>query len=309
MTQQMQTYVPPGKTAQPKGPLVFLDYDKQEIDWAYDQAFWAPNQAEVARRNAQKSEAALARLGAPQREFYGPKPIERLDIYRTRAPRAPINVFIHGGAWRVGDARQAAYMAETYVDAGAIFVSVDFDNVGDVDGDVGVMVDQVRRSVAWVRRNAESFGGDPEKIFISGTSSGAHLTGVTLTTDWPALFGLPMDTIKGGLCCSGMYELHPVTLSARSNYVKFTPEMVDKMSSQRHLDKLVSPVVIAHGTLETPEFQRQNREFFAAVQKAGKPAKLLVGQGYNHFEMFETLGNPYGLLGRAMLELMKLKTA
>ena len=53
---------------------------------------------QVARRNAQKSEAALARLGAPQREFYGPKPIERLDIYRTRAPRAPINVFIHGGA-------------------------------------------------------------------------------------------------------------------------------------------------------------------------------------------------------------------
>ena len=173
----MQNFVPPGIQPGPKGPRVFLDYDKQEIDWAYDQAFWAPNQAEVARRNAQKSEAALARLGAPQREFYGPKPIERLDIYRTRAPRAPINVFIHGGAWRVGDARQAAYMAETYVDAGAIFVSVDFDNVGDVDGDVGVMVDQVRRSVAWVRRNAESFGGDPEKIFISGTSSGAHLTG------------------------------------------------------------------------------------------------------------------------------------
>ena len=138
---------------------------------------------------------------------------------------------------------------------------------------------------------------------------GAHLAAVALTTDWQKDFSLPMDALKGGLCCSGMYELHPVTLSARSNYVKFTPEMVDKMSSQRHLDKLVSPVVIAHGTLETPEFQRQNREFFAAVQKAGKPAKLLVGQGYNHFEMFETLGNPYGLLGRAMLELMKLKTA
>jgi len=34
---------------------------------------------------------------------------------------------------------------------------------------------------------------------------------------------------------------------------------------------------------------------------------LLVGQGYNHFEMFETLGNPYGLLGRAMLNMMKLR--
>ena len=44
------------------------------------------------------------------------------------------------------------------------------------------------------------------------------------------------------------------------------------------------------------------------VQKAGKPIKFLVGEGYNHFEMFETLGNPYGLLGRAMLEQMKLRT-
>ena len=30
---------------------------------------------------------------------------------------------------------------------------------------------------------------------------------------------------------------------------------------------------------------------------------------YTRFEMFETLGNPYGLLGRAMLEQIKLKTA
>ena len=44
------------------------------------------------------------------------------------------------------------------------------------------------------------------------------------------------------------------------------------------------------------------------MKKAGKPIKFLIGEGYNHFEMFETLGNPYGLLGRAMLEQMKLRT-
>lgn len=306
---RLQSFLPPGVPPKPKGPLVFLDYDKDEIDFAYDQAPWAPNAGEITRRNQQKNEAALARLGQPLRLAYGSKDIEKVDVYKTRAPNAPVNIFIHGGAWRAGDARGAAYMSETFVDAGAHFVAVDFNNVGEVDGSLLVMADQVRRAVAWIFRNAASFGGDPQRLYISGTSSGAHLAAVALTTDWQKDFGLPMDALKGGLCCSGMYELHPVTLSARSNYVKFTPEMVDKMSSQRHLDKLVSPVVIAHGTLETPEFQRQNREFFAAVQKAGKPAKLLVGQGYNHFEMFETLGNPYGLLGRAMLELMKLKTA
>jgi arylformamidase len=91
--------------------------------------------------------------------------------------------------------------------------------------------------------------------------------------------------------------------------VKFTPEVIEKLSPKRHLQRLLVPIIVAHGTLETPEFQRQNREFAAAVKEAGKPVKFLIGEGYNHFEMFETLGNPYGLLGRAVLEQMKLNAA
>jgi len=64
--------------------------------------------------------------------------------------------------------------------------------------------------------------------------------------------------------------------------------------------------VIVHGSLETPEFQRQSRDFAAAVKAAGKPATLLVGEGYNHFEIIETQASPYGLIGRASLEQMKL---
>ena len=78
------------------------------------------------------------------------------------------------------------------------------------------------------------------------------------------------------------------------------------MSPQRHLDRLNCPIVVAHGTLETPEFQRQSREFAAAVKAAGKPVTFLLADGYNHFEIIETLANPYGLLGRAALEQMKL---
>jgi arylformamidase len=309
LAQQMQTHLPPGVPAKAKGPLVFLDYDKDEIDFAYDQAPWALNAGDVSKRNAQKSATALARLGSPRRVAYGPADIEKLDIYVTKQPKAPINVFIHGGAWRSGNAKGAAYMSETFVDAGAHFVSLDFNNAPEVNGNLMIMADQVRRAIAWVHKNAVSFGGDANRLYVSGTSSGGHLAAVALTTDWQKDFGLPTDTLKGGLCCSGMYDLYPVSLSARAGYVKFTQEMIEKLSPQRHLDKLVAPVVVAHGTLETPEFQRQNREFAAAVKGAGKPVTFLIGEGYTHFEMFETLGNPYGLLGRAMLEQMKLKTA
>ena len=127
-----------------------------------------------------------------------------------------------------------------------------------------------------------------------------------LTTDWRKEFNLPADTLKAGLCCSGLFDLKAVRLSARSAYVKFTDEIEQALSSQRHLNNLNTPVIVAYGTLETPEFQRQSRDFAAAVKATGKPVDLLVGEGYNHFEMIETLANPYGLLGRAVLEQMKL---
>ena len=171
------------------------------------------------------------------------------------------------------------------------------------------MADQVRRSVAWIYKNAKSFGGDPERLYISGHSSGGHWAGVLLTTDWQKDFGLPPTFIKGGVVASGMFDLKPVRLSARSNYVKFTDETEDKLSAQRHLDKLVAPVVVVYGTAETPEFQRQSRDFAAAVKAAGKPVTLSVMEGYNHFEVMEQLGNPYSPLGRAVLEQMRLAPA
>lgn len=289
-----------------KGPPVWLDLDQAELDAAYDQSAYAPNREQIQARNAVNSEGVRARLGPPRRFAYGPTPIEGLDVHATPRADAPINVFIHGGAWRAGAAKNYASPAELFVHAGAHYVVPDFAAVGDVGGSLLPMADQVRRAVAWVYRNAHTFGGDPDRLYVSGFSSGAHLAAVVLTTDWAREFGLPADLVKGGLCGSGMYELEPVRRSARSRYVAFTDAMVEALSPQRHLDRLRAPLIVAHGTFETPEFQRQARDFAAAVEKAGKPVRLVVGHGYNHFEMFETLANPYGILGRAVLEQMGL---
>jgi arylformamidase len=289
-----------------KGLRVWQDMDQTELDAAYDQSVYAPNLQHVVKRWAANSEGVRARLGAPQRYAYGPTSIEGLDVYRTKRPNAPINIFIHGGEWRLGAAKSSAFPAELFVHAGAHYVVPDFAWVQDVGGSLMPIAEQVRRAVAWVHRNAKSFGGDSDRIYVSGHSSGGHLTGVILTTDWPKDFNLPVDAVKGGLCCSGMFDLKPVRLSARRKYINFTDETEHALSSQRHLDKLNAPVIVAHGTLESPEFQRQSRDFAAAARAAGKPVELLVGEGYNHFEIIETLGNPYGLLGRAVLEQMQL---
>jgi arylformamidase len=195
-----------------------------------------------------------------------------------------------------------------FLAAGVHYVVPDFAWVQDVGGSLIVLADQVRRAIAWVYRNAVDFGIDPTRLYVGGQSSGGHLTAVALTTDWPRDFGLPADIIKGGMCISGMYDLTPVRLSARNAYIAFDDATVTALSPIRHLDRLHAPLVVAYGTCETPEFQRQNREFAAVVETAGKKVRLMVGEHYNHFELPETLGNPYGLLGRAALDLMGLIT-
>jgi arylformamidase len=289
-----------------KGPPVFMDYDQIELDASYDQVSYEPLLGQVSQRLATNSEAMRARIGPPERAAYGPTEIEKLDIYRTRTANAPVFVFIHGGNWQIGTARDYGYPAEMFVNAGAHYVALDFIAAKEADGDLGVMAAQVRRGIAWVYKNASSFGGDPGRIYVGGHSSGGHLCGVALVTDWQKEFGLPDDTIKGGLCMSGMYEMAPVRLSWRRTYVNFTDAMADAMSSQRHIDKLRAPVVVTYGTLETPDFQRQSREFAAAVKAAGKPAQLVEAPNYAHLEMVESLGNPYGPNGRAALALMQL---
>jgi arylformamidase len=188
-------------------------------------------------------------------------------------------------------------------------VVLDFINVIESGGDLMPMIEQVRRGIAWTARNAASFGGDPNRIYVTGHSSGAHLGGCVLITDWEKELGLPREIVKGATLCSGMYDLKPARLSKRSDYVKFTDATEDALSTQRHLDRINCPVTVLHGTLETPEFQRQAREFAAALKAAGKPVQFIVAEGYNHFEIGETLNNPYGPFGRAALEMMRLDQA
>lgn len=305
------TVVSTGAAAQqaaprPKGPGVWLDMDQKELDDAYDQSVYAPNRDQLSKRRASESELVRARLGAPRRVAYGATPYEMLDIYPTSKEHAPIVVFVHGGAWRAGRAKDSAYGAETFVRAGAHFLVLDFINVIESGGDLMPMIDQVRRGVGWAARNAASFGGDPDRIYVTGHSSGGHLGGCVLITDWEKDFGLPRDTVKGATLCSGMYDLKPARLSKRSDYVKFTDATEDTLSTQRHLDRINCPVTLLYGTLETPEFQRQTSEFAAALKAAGKPVRLIVAENYNHFEIGETLNNPYGPFGRAALEMVHL---
>jgi arylformamidase len=293
------------QAATTRGPLVWRDLDQKALDDAYDQDVYAPNRPLIVKRRIAASERARTILGEPQRVAYGPSEYERLDVFRAPGANAPINIFIHGGAWRRNKGPDYHLQAEPLVRAGAHCLIADFINVEQAGGDLFPMYEQVRRAIAWAWRNAESFSGDRDRFYISAHSSGSHLAACVLTRGWREE-GLPENFCKGALLLSGMYDLEAVRLSKRASYVTFTEAMVESLSSQRHLDGLHTPLILAYGSQETPEFQRQTREFFAAVQAMGKPAELIAGEAYNHFELLETLANPYGLTGRVMLRQMEI---
>jgi arylformamidase len=283
---------------------VFRDYDQAALDRQYDQRAWAPNAIELINRYAADSAAVRKRVGEPDTYDYGDTRAESLDLFRTHRTPAPVHVFIHGGAWRLLSARDSAFAAETFVRAGAHYVALDFAQLPQASLDQ--MVGQVRSAIAWLYRYADQFDGDPNRIFVSGHSSGAHLAAMVATTDWKARFGLPQDVVKGALCCSGIYDLEPVRRSARNDYVQLDETLVEALSPIRHVANLRCPMAVAIGEHESDEFKRQGREFAGAIEGQGVPVEVIEGAGLNHFEIVTTLASPAGLLGRVALHQMGL---
>ena len=281
----------------------FLGYTQDELDKAYDQRNWAPNSAEVIGRYATDS-AAVRKQYPPRTERYGSSDAETLDIFAPAAAKGlPVMVFVHGGAWRALGKDDSSAPAPTFVDNGCLYVALNFANIPAVR--LPDMATQCRNAMLWIHANIARFGGDPQRIFVSGHSSGGHLSAVLLTTDWSTL-GAPADLIKGGVVMSGMYELYPVLLSARSSYVKVSAGEVIALSPLRHLDKIACPVMVVNGDKESPEFQRQAGEFATVLAGMGKLRGRFVLPGKNHFEVPEALNDANNGLSKAVLDLMKV---
>lgn len=281
---------------------VYLDYTQDQLDRAYDQFAWAPNGEKIIERYTSESEAAAACL--EQRSLsYGPTSEETLTVFPSARQNAPIHVFVHGGAWQQLTAEDSYFPAPIFVDAGAHYVAVNFAKIPDVR--LPDMADQVRRAVAWLYNNAKSFDGNPDQIYVSGHSSGAHLVGVLLTTEWEQ-YGVPETVIKGGFPVSGMFDLRPVLLSARSSFLKLSSSEEDALSPIRHLERISCPVTVSYGEEESPEFKRQSLCFASALENARHPAGLIVLPRTNHFEAILSMSQESGILAHAALRQMGL---
>ncbi len=199
-------------------------------------------------------------------------------------------IYHHGGAWARSDKDQCSYIAPSFVAEGINVLVLDFSLAPKVSLDE--IVRQNRAAIAWAWRNADEYGWDRNQIHCMGHSSGGHICGMMLVTDWEGDYGLPSDVIKTAAACSGMYELEPVRLSHRNTYLDLTEQSAGRNSSIRQIPANDTPLTVAWGTGELDEFQRQNREFAEAWAAAGHTVESFILDGMHHFEVGREIVNP-----------------
>ncbi|MDQ0316493.1 alpha/beta hydrolase [Amorphus orientalis] len=278
---------------------VYLHYTQAELDRAYNQRVWAQNADELLERWRQTAGEVQATHPGYEEIAYGSGANERLDLYRTSATPAPIHIHVHGGAWRFQTKDDGALVARAMTEAGMHFVVPEFDKLPDVR--MPTMVEQLVRVVQWAYRNADAFGGDRDRILLSGHSSGAHLAAVLATLDWTR-HDLPADVLSSLVCISGAYDLEAVMLSARRTYIDLSADEVDLLSAPRHVSGIRCPVWVLYGDGETPEFIRQAHAFAETLSTCGKLKALTEVAGCNHFEIYERMSDPTGPVFQAVTE-------
>lgn len=274
---------------------VFLHYTQAELDRNFDQRNWVDNALELIALYPQLSQATRARFQHKTIAF-GPSADETLDIFPANGSRAPVQIFVHGGAWKNFIKDDYSFPAEAFVPAGVHTVILNFANLPAVR--LSEMAEQVRRGVEWVYNHAPDFGGDRERIYLSAHSSGAHLAALALQRD---------AYVRAATLVSGPYYLEPVVLSARSSYVKLSPEEVLALSPGLYAERMKCPVVIGYAEHDTDEFRRQSIAFADALRAAGCLQDVICFPGQNHFELMEKFGHAEHALVQRIFNQMGIR--
>ena len=202
---------------------------------------------------------------------------------------------IHISGHSAGGHLTAMMLSTDWAQSGVVYISINYALAPTITLDE--IVEQCRQAVTWVHRNAETFGGDPNRIHISGHSAGGHLTAMMLSTDW-AQRGEAAIKLAGGIAISGLFDLAPILETSINDEVQ-----LDMISARRNSPSefLPSNGIAAVGANETDEFLRQSREYASAWKKHSGDGQYLPLAGFHHFDVVCELGRAGSELNDAVL--------
>lgn len=278
----------------------------QWYDSQYNNRARIPEHAEIferwSRASALTREKSACEIDVP----YGDDPSEKLDVFLTPRPHAPVLVYIHGGYWRALDKRDQSFVAASYANAGAMVVIPNYALCPAVT--IEHICLQLARALAWTWRNAARYGGDPARIVVAGHSAGGHLAAMMLACDWPAVASdLPAGPVGGALAISGLFELEPLRHAPfLAPDLRLDEASVLKLSPATFPAPPRGRLYAVVGAQESEEFIRQN----ALIRKAWGPVRVPVCEtvpGANHLTVLHDLADPQARLHRLGLDLLGLE--
>lgn len=283
---------------------VYRDLDQTGLDAQYNIRAQIPDHPDISRRWAADSARVRTAMGSRAKIDipFGSDALQKLDLFLTEKPGAPLLVFIHGGYWRAQDKSEFSYVAETYVASGINLAVVNYRLAPRVTMDD--IVADIRASIAFLHKSSAVHGYASDKIYVSGSSAGGHLTVMSLMTDWTD-FGLPADTLKGGCALSGLYDLEAIRLCYLNKEIGLDQPTAKRNSPILHLPKSSAPLILSVGGAESPEFHRQQSEFADAWRGAGLACSVVDQVGGHHFDMIDRLADPSSELWAATQHMMQ----
>ncbi len=278
-------------------------YSVEEFERQYNPRQAVPDHQGKIDARVTASAEARCRIEGVYDLRYGPGPLEILDVYPAEADTAPVQLYIHGGYWRAQDKSDASFFAEPFTAAGATVVVVNYDLCPNVT--LPEIMAEIVRAITWTHGGIAEWGGDPDRIFISGNSAGAHLGAMMLAHDWQAE-GLPADVIKGAALLTGVYDPEPVLGISVNEVIGLTPDMLAAVSPMRNLPRRDLPLLLPVGGGETAEWIKQTRAYAELCQANGIGAEYMEVPGADHFDMTAAMGDTDGPVLPAILAQMGL---
>jgi arylformamidase len=261
---------------------IYRSFDQEELDAQYRAAATVPNMQHFIDDYASLSATARETLDCKIGLKFGPGIEETLDLFPVSTLKdAPLFVFIHGGYWRMLSKNESSFMALNLVDQGVAVAAINYTLVPPAD--IDQIVAECRRAIKWLYQNVASYGIDPNRIYVGGSSAGGHLTGMTVTGGWQEEYGLPTNVIKGGVPISGLFDMEPLVKCFVNEWMQMSTADGIRNSPAQNLPTNGCPLIVAVGGDETDEFRRQSKDFSNLWKSQGWTADYLECQGVHHF--------------------------
>jgi acetyl esterase/lipase len=224
-----------------------------------------------------------------------------LDLYiPTGVEKFPTLVWFHGGGLQNGDKTSeiAVNLANRFAADGIAVVSVNYRL--SPQANFPAYVEDAAAAVAWVLDHINDYGGDSEKVFVSGHSAGGYLTAmIGLDPQYLAACGHETSELAGCLPVSGQMLTHSTVRLERG-----LPEnrpILDSDGPAFHISANAPPFLCIAGDNDLPGRAEENRYFIAALKGVGhEDAMYLEFAGRDHGSVADRTGQPDDEVARAM---------